>query len=72
MFFNKEVFELNPSSADNMPLYSVPLYMNHGVNNLLHSSWKSSFVEMKTISQNYTRRSEIPMYQIKAEFLSLN
>ena len=31
ILFDKELFELSPSSADNRPLYSVPLYMNHGV-----------------------------------------
>ena len=31
IFFNKDFFGLNPSSADNKPLYSVPLLMNHGV-----------------------------------------
>ena len=31
ILFDKELFELSPSSADNRPLYSVPLYMNLGV-----------------------------------------
>ena len=31
IFFIKDFFGLNPSSADNRPLYSVPLLMNHPV-----------------------------------------
>ena len=31
IFFSKIFFGLNPSSADNIPLYSVRLLMNHPV-----------------------------------------
>ena len=47
--FNKEFLKLSPSSADNKPLYSVPLYMNHGVVIPLNSKQKKSVHQIEAV-----------------------